>query len=281
MSVLQWPQMPFPKTCMGLQPKLVRGACAMGCDVRPGSWDVAIGDYVWPRPDLKVARLIFYGKVRDEVDVIFLAHQYPVAAGITDSRPDGTLAKRMVERLRRGGKDFWRAQYNTHPTNVEITENNKEKLLTLERTMTLDGVFYAVNTALGLALPQNWRDLGGRGMGEDVGAFGRELMNPTRIPDLWHGQPYDRWTEDGDDHSLHALNYMLVALQRCKLVVAGAESLMASRGRVVSTLTDAMDYEDGPGDPIMGRRARYWDGGDGGDRGPDDYPDAGVISLEA
>src|ERR1035441_1029193 len=105
----------------GVPPKTVKTPCALGCDVRPGSFDVCIGDVLRPRPDLVIPRILFYGKVRDEADVIYLAQQYPVKCGIADCRPESTVIKRMIDKMRSMRKDFWRAQYPPNASsNVEM-----------------------------------------------------------------------------------------------------------------------------------------------------------------
>lgn len=258
-------KLPLPNGCMGIQPHMVTRPCAVGVDIRFDSFDVAIAD-VWPQSaDQKVARLVFYGKVRDDKDVVWLCHQYPVSCGVVDCRPEGTLAKRFVEKLRRQRKDFWRAQYNTNPSNVELTVNEKEHLITLERTMTIDNLFLALSTSLGMALPQNWRDIG-RAPGQDMGAFGKELMAPTKSGVIWHGMQDFRWDASDGDHATHALNYLLVAIGIGKLHLPRGDALMPMKGLVAGTLGGNMDEEV---DPM--HREIYGD----------DDDDSGVITLEA
>jgi hypothetical protein len=230
--------LPLPLGCMGIQPKFLTNACAMGVDIRPGSWDVIIGDLWRPGPDRKVARAVFIGKVRDEVDVEFLAEQYPVRCGIVDSRPDGTLSKRLVDRLVKRGKNFWRAQYATNPSTVEMTKNEKERIITLERTMTLDNnSWMPFVTGMGAALPENFRDIMG-------GKFKNEMCASTRQPVMWNQEPWNRWSE-GSDHAFHAWNYMMVAMQIGRMEHLGdPTTLMARPGRVESSLSSDFESKD-------------------------------------
>ena len=219
----------------GVDPLQVKTACAMGIDVRPNSWDIAIGDVWRPRPDQPVVRLLFYGKVRDDDDVEYLANQYPVRCGAGDARPEFHTMLKLAERLRAQGKKFWRAQYNTNATNnVKLTENRKEWLLTADRTGSLDEVFFAAQSGLGLALPANFRDICG-------GDFVRELCNPTRVPELRKGEEYHVWTK-GKDHPLHALGYLFIALQAGKLWSGGGSTeIFAMPGSTVGTIRDSVD----------------------------------------
>lgn len=227
--ILEQIPMPLPRSWgWGVRPGDVRNRCAMGVDVRPDSWDVAILDCHRPnrhKPDHMPFRLVFNGKVRDEKDVIWLAHQYPVVCGGVDSRPDGTLAKRLVTALRRTRRDFWRVQYNTNPSNVEFAKNEKEHLITLERTMTMDEVFIALQSGQGLALPQNYREIGG-------GTFVSELCAPTRVQVEWHGQDVPRWTEKEEDHTFHCVNYGMFMARFCNLWVPSDANVFATAGRV-------------------------------------------------
>jgi hypothetical protein len=232
-------KLPLPHGCMGMSPSLLKKPCALGCDIRPGSFDVLIGDIHCPAPDRKILRLVFAGKVRDERDVIWLAHQYPVRCGVVDSRPEGTLAKRLVERMIRARKDFWRAQYATNPSAVEMSVNQEERLLTLERTMTLDSVFFGFSTGLGVAIPQNFKEI-------TAGKFKSELCASTRSPVMWKNQPWYRWTENCADHAFHAWNYMLVAAVKCGLDrLTNSDSAMAQPGLVVSGGRGDEFYERG------------------------------------
>src|SRR4051812_26427928 len=94
---------------MGVHPKLVRGACAMGIDVRYGIWDCYIAEFVRPAADRPVARLVFGGTLRHEGEdgpdpetlAEYLLTQYPVRGGGIDARPDGSTAKKFVNKVRR------------------------------------------------------------------------------------------------------------------------------------------------------------------------------------
>jgi len=206
---------------MGIPPDTLRNPCACGVDVRPNSWDVSIGDVVRRGPKY-VARLVFYGKVRDEEDVKRLCDEYPVRCGVIDVRPETTLATRLVKSMRKRHKDFWRAQYNTNPTAIEMTVNENEHLLTLERTMSMDEVYFALDKGESLAIPENYASI------ED-GKFAEELKAPTKVPIVWHGEPWWKWTE-GADHSFHSLNYMLVAMKVGKLWQARTTGITTIKG---------------------------------------------------
>jgi hypothetical protein len=72
---------------MGLQPSEIRGPCAAGVDVRPGSWDIVIADLLKnPKSQLRVVRPVFVGKVEDEAQVLFVMRQYNTRFAVADSR---------------------------------------------------------------------------------------------------------------------------------------------------------------------------------------------------
>lgn len=211
----------------GLRPRDVRGKCAMGVDVRPDSWDVAIFDAHRPwkhKPDHMPLRLVFNGKVRDEMDVIWLAFQYPVAAMGIDSRPEATLANRLVKRLRKARKDAWRVQYNTNPSTVEFTKNEKEHQITLERTMAMDELFVGMQCGQ-IALPQNYQEVMG-------GTLVSELCAPTRVQVEWHGQDWPRWTEKEADHTFHCMTYGLFMAKFSNIWTPSDAQVMAGPGLV-------------------------------------------------
>jgi hypothetical protein len=212
----------------GLDPKLVSGPCAFGCDVRPGSWDLQIADLVRPAPDeLLMPRLVFAGKLRDEYEVVFLLQQYKVRLGICDSRPEATLAARLQNACRALGVDVWRAQYATTPQNKAICGvNAAERIITLERSMTLDGVHHRLRMNQ-LGLPANFRQAAG-------GAFVAEMTSSTRIYRRWHGTDHYHWEPNGADHQFHAMNYLMVAIEfghldRMSTQAVGAELGYVSR----------------------------------------------------
>lgn len=211
----------IPNGAMGLLPSMIVGRCAVGCDIRPGSWDVAIGDVVLGSKGLRVPRLVFYGKVRDDEDVEALADQYRAVGGVSDSRPDATLAERLQGRMRKKGMRWWRANYNTAPSDVKMQENVGEGILKLERTMTLDDVHWGFLTGIGIALPQNFREIAG-------GDFAKEMTSSTRVPTRWHGQEWNRWADQGPDHAFHAINYMLVAMAKIGLAAWGSGEIVGA-----------------------------------------------------
>lgn len=231
---------PLPDGSMGLPPKSIVGPCAMGCDVRPGSYDVSIVDIQKPRPDMKIPRLVFYGKVRDENEVAWLAQQYPVRVGIVDCRPDGTVIDRFVKRMNKLHKNFWRVQYNPNSASaIEMSFNEANRLITLHRTMAIDEVFFAVsNTAM--AIPENFRDI-------CSGLFAREMCNSTRTAEInSRGEESYSWSK-GDDHALHSLAYSCCAVKIGKLNTIGSDSNSFARGIVESTFgkkADPMDIAD-------------------------------------
>lgn len=229
--------LPLPRGCMGIQPMKVTSPCAMGIDQRPGSWDVAIADVVRPKPDRPMVRLVFYGKVRNEEDAIWLAQQYPVRCGVGDSRPDAMIMSRMVEKLRKMRKDFWRVQYNPNNANaVEMMINDKERLLTVNRTMAMDELLYKAATDASLLIPQNFREI-------CSGAFASEICVPTRVPVIERGEDTYSWT-DGTDHTFHALTYMLVALKVGKLTMGNSTLITTIKGAVEGSIASNSDSAD-------------------------------------
>lgn len=215
---------------MGAPPHFCRGPIGQGTDIRPGSWDTAMLEVVrTPKLGLTIPRLVFYGKVNDDEHVEDLAVFYRVQSHASDSAPDQTLADRLQGRLEKRGIRSYRCRYNTSPSDIKITENKAEKLLTLERTMVLDDVHWAFMGGLGIILPQNFEEICG-------GAFWRELSNPTRVPTRWHGREYNAWRDSDHDHAMHAISYALVALHMGGLLRSGGEATMgATRGLVSSS----------------------------------------------
>jgi len=249
-----------------MQPALVKGPSALGCDIRPGSFDVCICDLLMARNDLWVKRLVFYGKVPDEKAVEFLARQYRVRVGCCDSRPEGTLALRLQQALLKNHVEFFRCQYATCETEVKITENREERLLTLARTKTLDDVHHDFSTALGWLIPQNYLEIGRTAYLSEAGRraakeshgdvwsggkdFATELKASTKILTTQHGRPAYVWTE-GTDHAFHALNLLNVAVARGDLQRFGGTAVVGPvKGLVANTLQDSLDDDD---DDFYGR----------------------------
>jgi hypothetical protein len=216
----------LPKGCMGVTPSSVRGPCAIGVDVRPGSWDVVCGDVVMSPAGLYVARPLFVGMVRDELDVLHVMQQYKVRVGVCDTRPETTLAKRLQVSARDKGIEVWRAEYNTSPSTIDMQANEKEMVLKLDRTMTLDTVHYAFQTGLTVVLPQNFKEITG-------GDFVREMCSSQRVPTRWMGKDCYTWEGRGADHAFHAFNYFLAAIRKGNLMAyGGTETMGPSRGLV-------------------------------------------------
>jgi hypothetical protein len=226
-----------PKLSYGMDLSQVSGPCAFGCDVRPGSWDLQIGDLVRPKPDeLLVPRLVFAGKLRDEYEVVFLLQQYRVRLGICDSRPEATLAARLQSACRAIGIDVWRAQYATTPQNKAICGvNTRERILTLERTMTLDAVHHRLRMSQ-MALPENFRHIAG-------GEFVQEMTSCTRISRKWHGTDSYTWDKNGADHQFHAMNYLLTAMEFGHLDRMGSSMAVGAELGYVSRPGDDEDDE--------------------------------------
>jgi hypothetical protein len=221
---------------MGIQPSSVTSPCAIGIDVKPNSYDCCIGQVVKPAHDVDIAQIVFYGKVRDEKDVIWLANQYPVRCGVADCRPESTIIARMIEKLRKQRKEFWRAQYSPNSAAIEMTLNEKERLVTLHRTMALDNVFFRASTATGLALPQNFREI-------CSGQFMSEMCNSTRVPVIERGEEAWRWTS-GSDHSHHAMSYMLVAMKIGRLAMGASNLITTVPGAVSGSIAANISDED-------------------------------------
>lgn len=219
--------------CMGVPPRLVRGPCAAGIDIRPGSWDVVVADLVRnPSTHVSVVRPVFVGKVDDEEQVMWVLRQWKVRYAVADTRPETTLAKRLQEKAFDHGIKVWRAEYNTAPSgsSVEITENANEGLLKLDRTMTLDNVHFSFLTGRTVLLPQNYRSITG-------GDFVREMCSSSRVPVKVANREAWSWEHQGPDHAFHAWNYLLVAIQKSNLLAyGGALTMGAHKGIVEGTL---------------------------------------------
>ncbi len=227
----------------GPAPALVRGVRAAGIDIRPNSWDVHVGDvHMVKAPGASVVvptvRLVFAGKLEDEVQALHVLRQYRVRAALCDSRPDAMLAQRFQRSAARHHVDFWRANYATNPTDVELRFNEAEKIVTVARTMTLDAVQHCFMTRSGVALPQNLRDLTG-------GQFVREMTCSTRVPTVWQGREDWKWEESGPDHAFHAFNYLMIAVRIGKLDRVGTGLAAAPvRGTVERTLEANLDDDE-------------------------------------
>lgn len=208
----------LPEGCMGLQPSSIKGYTAAGCDIRPDSWDLIIGKPVFTAKGNKVTKAVFIGKVRDEDEVEFVMRQYRVRVAVADCRPEATLAKRLQERMRRYGVSFWRAEYNTSPSSIEMKINEAEGLIKLDKTITLDRVQYAFATSTTVAIPQNY-------IAVSQGAFSREMKGANRQLKQWMGRDVYVWEPLGDDHAMHAWNYLSVAVTVGKMFDIDSELL--------------------------------------------------------
>ncbi|MGE5610475.1 MAG: hypothetical protein ACM359_14590 [Bacillota bacterium] len=243
----------LPQGCMGVQPKTVRGPCACGVDIRPGSWDIICADVLMAPSGIHVVRPLFIGKVRDEQDVLFVMQQYKVRVGVADTRPETTLAKRLQGAARDKGIEVWRAEYNTSPGAIDIQANESEMVLKLDRTMTLDNVHYAFTTGLTVVLPQNFKEITG-------GQFAREMIASQRVPTRWMGKDCYMWENRGADHSFHAFNYLLAAIKKGNLIAFGGAATMGpSLGMVESSqpknvkrdLWNELEPVDGEGQIVL------------------------------
>jgi hypothetical protein len=230
-SMMQPNRINLPDGCMGLQLPHVRPPCLCGIDVRYASYDVVIADLVKNvNTGLNVLRPVFYGKVRDDIESLFVCQQYGVRFGLIDTRPEATLAKRMQEQAETIGIDLWRAQYNPTPGGtIEITKNESAMLVTLERTMTMDCVHHAFQTGQGIVLPQNYREVA-------QGQLCGELQGTTRISERRGGKDVYVWEKTGTaDHAFHAFNLLLAAYKMSGLM-GWAEETSPVMGVVESTM---------------------------------------------
>jgi hypothetical protein len=220
----------LPDNCMGLDPGTIRGPCAFGCDIRPGSWDLLVGDILKGKNVPHVIRPVFVGKVRDEADVMFVARQYRCRFGVCDTRPETTLAARLQVAARGYGMKVWRAQYNNAPTAIEVQENSNEMLLTLDRTMALDHVHMLFQFGKGVALPANFQEI-------THGEFVRELTTPSRVPTKWNGKECSTWV-GLPDHTMHAWQYLYQAMRRGNMLIGGGEACAMSVPGLVRGMGD-------------------------------------------
>lgn len=201
----------------------------MGVDVRPGSYDTLVGDVLFVRGD-PVLRLVFAGKLEDPDQIEAVARAYRVRTAVGDSRPETYMILTLQRKLERYGIDLWRAQYNSMPTHVEMTRNEAEKLVKLDRTLTLDAVQMAFKSGLTVMLPQNFRDIAG-------GDFAREMVASKRIMAKYQRDEVYTWEHIGPDHAFHAFNYLMVATRMAGLfgyaghaVMGAVKGLVRGRG---------------------------------------------------
>jgi len=235
----------FEEGCYGLPPALVKPPCLSGTDVRPGSLDLVIGDcHRSSITGATVVRPVFVGKVESQDHVLFLLRQYGVRYGCVDTRPETSAAKWLQEKAENHGIEVWRAQYNPSPGgNVKMIRNEPEKLVTLERTMTLDVVHHAFQTGAGIVLPQNFKQL-------TNGQFKLEVGNAIRTPIKYKGRECWFWEKQGPDHALHALNLLFAAVEMSGLSGWDITDGMPEMGIVESTIEANMQGERGIFDNI-------------------------------
>lgn len=211
----------LPSHAMGLPPKHCVRPCAAGIDIRPGSWDTIIGDVVKNPKGEYVSRIVFQAKLDDEDQVEQVIAAYGVACAVKDSRPETTIAERLQKRLRKKGIQSWRCSYLTTPSDVKILEVADEGIIRVDRTMTLDDIPWQMNTGT-MAVPQNFRSI-------CRGEFLQEMCASTRLPRITHGREWWDWDNARNaDHSFHALNYLLLAIQVGKLMFRNNDAVMAT-----------------------------------------------------
>ncbi len=209
----------LPDGCMGLHPRDTGFPCLAGIDVRYGSFDVVIADLVKSRiTGMNALRIVFYGKVNDDIQSLFVCQQYRVRFGLIDTRPEATLAKRMQEIAEKKNIELWRAQYNPNPGGtIDITKNEGQQLVTLERTMTMDCVHHAFQTGQGIVIPQNYKEIA-------QGQMSGELQGTTRISERRGGREVYVWEKTGTaDHAFHAINLLLAAYKMSGFMAFGDE----------------------------------------------------------
>jgi hypothetical protein len=229
------PPFNFPAGCMGLPLELIHPPCCAGIDVRPGNWSVVISDRVAGSGIVKnVLRVIFHGDLRDETEVLWILRQYRCCFAVVDTRPETTLALRLQDAAEMIGIEIWRAEYLTTPSRIKITRNEKERLVRLARTVSLDAAHHHFQTGQSVVIPQNFREM-------NRGKFESELTSSTRVFTRWQGQDDYEWVHKGDDHTLHAFNLLLIAYEMSGLGNwHGAAS--AERGLVESSLDRNLRY---------------------------------------
>lgn len=220
---------------MGVPLHLIHPPCIAGIDIRGFSFDVVIADLVRNRhTNHSVIRPVFYGKVRDDLETLFVCQQFKVRFGLVDCRPEATLAKRMQDQAETFGIELWRAQYNPTPGGtIEMTRNEGEKLVTLERTMTMDCVQHAFLVGQSVVLPENFRLIA-------EGKMASELCSTTRVPYTSGGRDCRIWQKTGEaDHAFHAFNLLFAALKLSGLE-SGATEMAPEQGIVVSSMENSL-----------------------------------------
>jgi len=229
---------------MALPLSMVKAPTFCGIDVKPSELDVIIGDChpasnFDPFAPAHVIRPVFIGKVHDEHEALFMLQQYRPRLTLADARPDTSMAERLQRMAEKVGLVVWRAQYHTQPGGtVEMTKNDKENLVTLERTMTLDHVLHAFQTGQSVILPQNYRHI-------TEGRFARQMTNSVRTyfrtgagRDVWI------WEKQGEDDALHSFNLMLTAYRMSDISGwSSIETMGATKGIVESTLEENFSIE--------------------------------------
>lgn len=210
-------------------------------DVRRGSWDLIIADLQQSQQTkARVLRPVFVGKMRDEIDALWMLRQYFVHTLVVDSRPEAELAIRLQESARKHGIMAWRAEYATNPVSAEMTLHEDAKTVKLDRSTSLDRVRFNFQLGQNIVLPQNYKEL-------NSGEFAAELCSSVRMFKSWGGRESIFWENAGPDHAFHAMNYLITAFRLSGMEGwATSETMAPSLGIVESALEhNIMEPEEG------------------------------------
>ncbi len=140
-------------------------------------------------------RAVFIGSVDEFDDIIELSERYRVVCGVVDAMPEQRLSRNLCARMPAWFMCYYR---EVHRDLIDIPN----KMITVERTQTLDAVKEAILTK-NIMLPMN---------ASDIPEYYNQMVASTRVYDETLVYPKYVWKEGSKpDHFFHAEAYQLLA----------------------------------------------------------------------
>ena len=188
--------------CCGQDPLQTKdpGPCAMGVDV--GN---VLHVVVAFKPRDEVLQVCYMARVSTFNDVHDICKRFNVAFCVADKEPETRAAKEWA-----ASENFPVFLCDYAPISSGRQWDDKEKLLKVHRTETLDEVHHVITSPGRLVLPRRC---------EEVEEFARELSQIAKVleEDQETGSREYRYRKLGEDHYYHALNYLILAASKIGL----------------------------------------------------------------